>query len=179
MIEMSLEQLKYPVGRFDLEGKLPAGGRAELIESLATVPTRLTTAVAGLSDEQLNTPYREGGWTVRQLVHHVPESHMNAYIRFKWGLTEDTPAIKTYHEGRWAELPDARTGPIDVALALLSALHRRWDLLLRSMADSDFSRSIHHPEWGVMQLTVLLRQYEWHGRHHVAHVTRLRQRMGW
>jgi hypothetical protein len=177
--EISMEQLKYPVGRFDLTGQLPAGGRTELIDSLATVPARLSRAVQGLSKEQLDTPYRQGGWTVRQLVHHVPDSHMNAYIRFKWGLTEDFPTIKTYHEGGWAELPDVQTTPIDVSLSLLMAIHARWDRLLRNMADSDFARSINHPEWGAMHLTTLLRQYEWHGRHHVAHVTELRKRMGW
>jgi hypothetical protein len=177
--EISLEQLKYPVGRFELNGALPAGGRLELIESLAMVPARLAEAVAGLSAGQLDTPYREGGWTVRQVVHHVPESHMNAYIRFKWGLTEETPRIKTYHEDRWSALPDGRTAPVEVSLALLAALHVRWDLLLRSMSDSDFARKIDHPEWGEMQLTTLLRQYEWHGRHHTAHVRNLRDRNGW
>lgn len=178
-VEIRLEQLRYPVGRFDVNGPLPAGGRRELIDSLATTPARLSRAVQGLSREQLDTPYREGGWTVRQLVHHVPDSHMNAYIRFKWGLTEDTPTIKTYLEGGWAELPDVPTTPIDVSLSLLMALHARWDRLLRNMADSDFARSIDHPDLGLVQLTTLLRQYEWHGRHHVAHVTALRKRMGW
>ena len=177
--EISLEQLKYPVGRFDLRGQLPPGGRPELIESLATVPARLNQAVRDLKQDQLDTPYREGGWTVRQLVHHVPDSHLNAYIRFKWGLTEETPRIKTYHEDRWAELPDARTAPIEISLALLTAVHARWDLVLRGMTDSDFLRTIDHPEWGAMQLETLLRQYEWHGRHHVAHVTNLRNRLGW
>jgi hypothetical protein len=158
---------------------MPAGGRQELIESLSTVPARLAQAVAGLSAEQLSTPYREGGWTVRQVVHHVPDSHMNAYIRFKWGLTEDTPTIKAYHEELWAELPDGRTAPVEVSLALLAAIHLRWDLVLRNMTDRDFARSINHPEWGSMQLTTLLRQYEWHGRHHVAHVRGLRERNGW
>ena len=177
--EISLEQLKYPVGRFDVKGAMPAGGHAELIDSLATTPARLARAVQGLTAEQLDTPYREGGWTVRQVVHHVPDSHMNAYIRFKWGLTEEAPTIKTYHEDRWAELSDGRTGPIDVSLALLTALHTRWDMLLKSMADNHFARSINHPEYGPMQLTTLLRLYEWHGRHHVAHITKLRDRMGW
>ncbi len=177
--DLSLEVLKYPVGRFELSGSLPEGGRAVLVESLMTVPERLVRAVEDLSREQLDTPYREGGWTVRQLVHHVPESHMNAYIRFKWGLTEDSPVIKTYHEDRWADLAEVRSAPITLSLNLLAALHARWDRLLRSMADSDFSRTIQHPEWGTMDLTTLLRQYEWHGRHHVAHVTRLRERRGW
>ena len=177
--DSSLEQLKYPVGRFNLKGELPAGGHAELIDSLASVPARLAQAVRGLSQAQLDTPYREGGWTVRQVVHHVPDSHMNAYIRFRWGLTEDAPRIKTYHEDRWAELPDARNAPIDVSLSLLAALHTRWDLLLRAMTDADLARTIDHPEWGVIPLTTMLRLYEWHGRHHVAHVVSLRERAGW
>jgi hypothetical protein len=179
IMEKSLEDLKYPVGRFVLKQEVPHGERAALIESLATVPARLKHAVEGLSQEQLDTPYREGGWTVRQLVHHVPDSHLNAYLRFKWGLTEEAPRIKIYHEDRWAELPDARTAPISVSLDLLTAIHARLDVLLRSMAAEDFTRTIEHPELGTMDLTTLLRQYEWHGRHHVAHVTRLRERRGW
>jgi hypothetical protein len=177
--DIELEQLKYPVGRFNVKGELPAGGHAELIESLAGVPARLAEAVQGLTAAQIDTPYREGGWTVRQVVHHVPDSHLNAYIRFKWGLTEENPTIKTYHEDRWAELVDGRTAPIDMSLSLLEAVHKRWDFLLRGLTESDFQRTIDHPEWGAMQLTTLLRLYEWHGRHHVAHVTNLRSRRGW
>ena len=174
-----MEDLQYPVGRFDKTGSIPAGGRAPLIASLAEVPVRFRKAVESLSDKQLDTPYREGGWTVRQVSHHVPDSHMNAYIRVKWGLTEDAPAIKTYDEKLWSELPDARTAPIGASLQILSAIHERWDFLLRSMTDKDFARTIKHPEWGEIDLNTLLRLYEWHGRHHIAHVTNLRQRMGW
>jgi hypothetical protein len=173
------EDLRYPVGRFDPTAPLPAGGRAALIESLEAAPSRLRRAVDSLSDAQLDTPYRDGGWTVRQLAHHVPESHMNAYVRMKWGLTEDAPAIKTYDEKLWAELPDARTAPIAPSLTLLDAIHARWVILLRSMADKDYARTIKHPEWGEIDLLMVLRLYEWHGRHHVAHVAKLRERRQW
>ena len=174
---MALEDLKYPVGRFDPAGPLPAGGVPALIESLATVPARMRAAVAGLGEAQLDTPYREGGWTVRQVVHHVPDSHLNAYIRMKWAVTEDNPAIKTYDEKLWSELADARTAPVEVSLALLTALHARWDLFLRGLADADFQRPMIHPEWGGLRVVTLLQLYEWHGRHHVAHITGLRTRL--
>jgi hypothetical protein len=174
-----MEDLRYPVGKFDRSQPMPPGGRAVLISSLSEVPVNMRAVVQGLSESQLDTPYREGGWTVRQVVHHVPDSHMNAYIRFKWGLTEEVPSIKTYDEAAWSQLPDARTGPIDVSLDLLSAIHARWDILLRNMTDSDYERAIRHPEWGDIKLASMLQLYEWHGRHHVAHVERLRTRMGW
>ena len=174
-----MEDLRYPVGRFDKDGAIPVGGRVALIDSIAGLPSRFRHAVDSLSDSQLDTPYREGGWTVRQVAHHLPDSHMNAYIRVKWGLTEDAPTIKTYDENLWSQLPDARTSPIKVSLDLLSAIHERWVFLLRSMTDKDFSRTIRHPEWGQIDLNTLLRLYEWHGRHHTAHVANLRQRMGW
>lgn len=174
-----MEDLRYPLGRFDRKQPLPEGGRAALIEIIEQVPARMREAVAGLSDKQVDTPYRAGGWTVRQLVHHVPESHMNAYIRMKWGLTEDAPKIKTYHEDRWAELPDARTAPIAPSLALLDAIHARWALLLHAMADDDWQRTIIHPDWGEMDLLTLLKMYAWHSRHHIAHVTELRRRSSW
>ena len=174
-----MEDLRYPVGRFDRHAPLPAGGRHALINSLATVPARLEDALSSLTDNQLDTPYREGGWTVRQVTHHLPESHMNAYIRMKWGLTEDVPTIKTYHEERWAELPDGRTAPIAASVELLTAIHRRWVIMLESMEDKDYLRAIRHPELGEMDLLTLLKMYEWHGRHHIAHVLNLRQRMRW
>jgi hypothetical protein len=174
-----MEDLKYPVGRFDPKSPLPVGGRSTLIESVAAAPYRLRQAVESLSDAQLDTPYRDGGWTVRQVVHHVPESHMNAYVRMKWGLTEDRPLIKTYDENLWAQLPDVRTGEIEPSLTLLDALHKRWVILLNSMSDVDYQRTIKHPEWGEIDLQTLLKQYEWHGRHHLGHVTGLRERSGW
>jgi hypothetical protein len=139
----------------------------------------LRAAVAGLNEEQLNTPYRDGGWTVRQVIHHVPESHMNAYIRFKLALTEDDPTIKPYNEAAWAETADVRDTPVEVSLALLDNLHNRWVVLLKSMSDADFSKQFRHPELGVVPLVKNLALYAWHGKHHVAHITSLRERKQW
>ena len=171
--------LRYPVGRFDPAAEVPHEQRTALIDSIAATPARLRAAVAGLDQAQLDTPYRDGGWTVRQLVHHVPDSHLNAYVRFRLALTEDTPAIKTYDEKLWAELPDVRIVPIETSLTLLAAVHERWDAVLRAMNAGDFERRLRHPEWGEVTLGMMLRLYEWHGRHHVAHATALRERMGW
>lgn len=139
---------------------------------------RLRAAVEGLTEAQLDTPYRPGGWTVRQVVHHVPDSHLNAYIRMKLALTEDGPTIKPYDENLWAELSDSRM-PVDASLSLMDALHRRWVTVLRSLQPADFARTFLHPEAGVVSLDRLIALYAWHGRHHVAHITSLRQRMGW
>jgi uncharacterized damage-inducible protein DinB len=171
--------LQYPIGRFAFPGQVPAGERTVFIQEIAQAPSDLRAAVAGLSGEQLDTPYRPGGWTVRQVVHHVPDSHMNSYVRFRLALTEDEPTIKPYEESRWAELADARTAPIEPSLALLEALHERWVLLLRSLSDADFARPFRHPEMGVVRLDQNLALYAWHGRHHVAHIKSLRERMGW
>ena len=157
---------------------LDAAQRATAITSIDETPARLRRAVHGLVDQQLDTPYRPGGWTVRQVVHHLPDSHINSYCRFKLALTEDTPVIKTYEEARWAELPDARA-PIEISMALLDALHRRWVLLLRHIPDDGWNRTLRHPDMGVMRVDWLLAFYGWHGPHHVAHVTRLRERKGW
>lgn len=173
------EQARYPLGRFDMTPTLPAAQRPALIVEIARAPAHLRQSIAGLTPAQLNTPYRTGGWTVRQVVHHVADSHMNAYFRFKLALTEDVPRIKTYDEKAWAELADTRTVPVDISLALLDALHRRWVALLESMDDHAFDRTLDHPELGPVSLTAMLRLYEWHGRHHVAHITSLRKRMGW
>jgi hypothetical protein len=135
--------------------------------------------VTGLNDGQLDTPYRDGGWTVRQVVHHVPESHMNAYIRFKLALTEDDPTIKPYDEAAWAELPDVPETPIEISLALLEALHSRWVTMLHLMSDADFLKQFRHPERGVVTLEMNLALYAWHGKHHVAHITSLRERKQW
>src|SRR5262249_10530754 len=137
------------------------------------------TAVQGLSPQQIETPYRDGGWTVRQVVHHVPESHMNAYIRFKLALTEDEPTIKPYREDRWAQLPDCQATPLEVSLALLESLHERWVGLLHLLKPEDWKRTFRHPELGIVSLEKNLALYSWHGRHHVAHITELRKRMGW
>jgi len=174
-----MDDLRYPVGRYTLPEEVSAEQRREWLGQVAEAPARLREAVRGLSDEQLDTPYREGGWTVRQVVHHVPDSHMNAVIRFKLGLTEDTPTIKTYEESEWAKLPDVRVTPVETSLALLDALHDRAMRLLEALDESQWQRTFRHPELGVMRLDQTLGMYAWHGRHHVAHITGLRERMGW
>ena len=170
---------RYPIGKFSFEEPLTAAQKKQYLNDIEQTPARLRTAVRGLSDEQLNTPYRDGGWTVRQLAHHVPDSHMNAYIRFKLALTEDEPTIRPYMEDRWAELPESKQAPIDVSLALLDSLHQRWTLVLRNIPDADWKRTFRHPEMGLLSLEKTLALYAWHGRHHVAHVTSLREKMGW
>jgi uncharacterized damage-inducible protein DinB len=169
---------RYPIGKFHRE-PFTKEKEKEWIEEVAAAPGRLRAAVQGLSPEQLDTPYREGGWTVRQVVHHVPESHMNAYIRFKLALTEDVPTIKPYMEDRWAKLEDVGKTPIEVSLSLLDSLHQRWVILLKSLTDADFERKFRHPELGELTLGTNLGLYAWHGKHHVAHITSLRERMGW
>lgn len=171
--------LRYPIGRYRKVASLTPEEREAAIDAIAATPVRLRAAILGLTPEQLDTRYRPDGWTVRQLIHHIPDSHINSYVRFKLALTEDNPTIKTYEESRWAELEDARSAPIEVSLALLEALHHRWVRLLRSLQAEDFARTLNHPEHGSMTLDSLLALYGWHGRHHVAHITRLRQRMGW
>ncbi len=150
-----------------------------MIDQIAAAPLRMREAVSGLTPSQLDTTYRPGGWTLRQVVHHVPDSHLNAYVRFKLALTEDGPTIKPYDEARWAELSDTRDTPLNTSLAMLEALHDRWVRLLRSMAPADFQRQLKHPESGTMTLDALLSLYAWHGRHHVAHITSARERNHW
>jgi uncharacterized damage-inducible protein DinB len=174
-----MTDLQYPIGKFKYDGPLTPAQRQMCINQIEEAPARLRAAVAGLSDEQLDTPYRPGGWTVRQVVHHLPDSHLNSYIRFKLALTEDKPVIKTYEQDRWAELYDVRTAPIEASLILLEGLHRRWVTLLRSLSEKDFARTFQHPELGVVSLDKNLSLYAWHGWHHVAHITSLRERMGW
>jgi len=174
-----MTDLRYPIGSFTFApGATPLQRRASIRE-IADAPHALRDAVAGLDDAQLDTPYRPGGWTVRQVVHHVPDSHLNAYIRFKLALTEDTPTIRPYDEAAWARVADTARTPIDVSLALLDALHQRWRILLDTMGDADFARELVHPEHGTITLDWMLQLYAWHGRHHVAHVTALRAREGW
>jgi len=174
-----MEDLRYPIGKFNLPGPLTDQARREMIRTIAETPKRIRNAVAGLSDAQLNTPYREGGWSVRQVVHHVADSHMNAYVRFKLGVTEQEPKVKTYEEKLWAETFDARSAPVEVSLLLLENLHRRWVLFLESLGAADFKRKIDHPDNGPMDLNDLLSLYSWHGRHHEGHILNLRKRMGW
>jgi len=171
--------LSYPIGRFDFNKPVAAEERAQLIAEIEATPSRLREAVRGLGDEQLDTPYRPGGWTVRQVVHHVADSHMNSYLRFRLALTEEEPAVKGYDQEKWAELPDARTGPVEMSLALLDGLHVRWVSLLRNLAEPDFERRFRHSELGLVRLDTNLALYAWHGRHHAAHITGLRGRMGW
>ena len=170
---------RYPVGGFRLEGPVTPRLLAAWLDEIAAAPARLREAVCGLDDAKLDTPYREGGWTVRQVVHHLPDSHLNAYVRFRLALTEDVPAIRLYQEARWAELPDARTGAVEVSLALLETLHARWVGLLRALTGADFQREFVHPEQGAQTLAVATAKYAWHGRHHIAHITELRARHGW
>jgi hypothetical protein len=169
---------RYPIGKFEYQGTPTTEQRLELISNIEQTPARLRAAVSGLSDSQLNTPYRDGGWTLRQLAHHVPDSHMNAYIRFKLALTEDEPTIKPYQEARWAELRDSQAAP-EISLVLLDCIHKRWVMVLRAMNETDWKRTFRHPELGTMTLEKTLDLYSWHGRHHVAHVTTLREKLGW
>jgi hypothetical protein len=173
------EDLKYPIGRFVPRAALTADARTALIDDVAALPGDLRAVVTRLSGAQLDTPYRPGGWTVRQVVHHLPDSHMNAYVRFKLALTEHEPTIRPYDEAAWAELPDGRSHDIVTSLVLLEALHRRWALLLRSLDEQQFHRTFRHPELGEVALEASLQLYAWHGRHHVAHITRLREREAW
>ena len=170
---------RYPIGKFSFDGTLTAEKKKQYLDDIEQTPARMRAAVRGLSDQQLNTAYRDGGWTVRQVAHHVPDSHMNAYIRFKLALTEDEPTIRPYMEDRWAELPESKQAPIDVSLALLDSLHQRWTMVLRNIPDADWKRTFRHPEMGLLSLEKTLALYAWHGKHHVAHVTTLREKMGW
>ena len=171
--------MRYPVGPLTYDPASTPAKRREWIRQIAATPAALRTAIAGLTPAQLDTPYRPGGWTVRQVTHHVPESHMNAYVRFKLALTEDNPTIKPYDEAAWANTADTARTPVDVSLALLDALHQRLVALLESLGDADYARPLMHPDNGPMTIDRLLQVYAWHGRHHVAHVTSLREREGW
>jgi uncharacterized damage-inducible protein DinB len=156
-----------------------SGVRSANMQTLRLLPVRLRAAVSGLSDAQLDTPYREGGWTARQVVHHVADSHANCYIRFKLALTEDWPTVKPYDEAAWANLADSRWLPVEVSLAMIEALHGRWVGLLESLSDEDFQKGFEHPELGRQNLAKVLALYDWHSRHHTAHITHLRARQGW
>ena len=170
--------LRYPIGKFERPAGATPEERKERIDTIAAAPARYRGAVRGLSDEQLDTPYRPEGWTVRQVIHHVADSHMNSFIRFRLALTEEEPPVKPYDEAKWALLADARE-PVEISLQLIDSLHHRWVVMLRSLADADFSRTLKHPEIGVIDLDFLLALYAWHSRHHEAHITGLRDRLGW
>lgn len=168
---------RYPIGRFDAPDSSQDVDR--WIETISLAPAELRAAVTGLTDSQLDTPYREGGWTLRQVVHHVPDSHLNAYTRLKLALTEESPVIRPYMEDRWAELEEAKAAPIEMSLQLLAALHTRWATALRSLDAADLERTFQHPDTGSVTLFRNIAMYAWHGRHHIAHITSLRERMGW
>lgn len=175
-----MSDVRYPIGPFSSVGRALTGEeREQLIGSIEGHPARMRAAVDGLSDEQLDTRYRDDGWTVRQVVHHVVDSHLNAYVRFKLALTEDDPTIRTYEEHLWAELPDGKTAPVEGSLAILDTLHARWVACLKNMEPEDFARPLHYPGVGDVRVDLLLELYGWHGPHHEAHVTSLRDREGW
>ena len=175
-----MDDPRYPVGPFESVGRALTGAeRSAFIDAIEAHPAGMRAAVEGLSDVQLDTPYREGGWTVRQVVHHVVDSHVNSYVRFKMAVTELKATIVTYDQATWAELPDAKLAPVDGCLAILDALHIRWVAFLRALSPEDCLSQIRHPEWGDITVDVLLEIYGWHCPHHEGHITRLRERMGW
>lgn len=174
-----MDELRYPLGEFEWPAAVSADELERWIGEIESAPARMRAAVTGLSDAQLDTRYRPEGWTLRQVVHHVADSHMNSYIRFKLALTEDNPAIKPYDEARWAELPEAKSGPVELSLALLERLHARWVVVLQSMDASALSRTLQHAELGRIRLDVQTGLYAWHGNHHIAHITTTREREGW
>ena len=170
--------LRYPLGKFERPKSVTASDREEWIRQIAETPAKLRKAVTGLGERELDTPYRPGGWTVRQVVHHLPDSHMNSYTRFKLAVTEDEPTIKGYDEARWAELADASRAPVETSLTLLASLHERWVTFLRSLTDEQWGRKFRHPDLGVLRIDENLALYGWHGRHHVAQIEALREREG-
>ncbi|PWW29515.1 putative damage-inducible protein DinB [Cytobacillus oceanisediminis] len=170
--------LRYPIGKFNYEGEPTAELLERWIKEIEELPLELKEAVKGLNDEQLDTAYRSEGWTIRQVVHHIADSHLNSYTRFKLTLTENTPTIKLYEEGKWAKLPDSKL-PVDVSLKLIEALHSRWVFLLRSLKQDELEKTFQHPDSGVVKLSINIGIYAWHGLHHVAHITSLRDRLGW
>ncbi|HWI61568.1 MAG TPA: bacillithiol transferase BstA [Symbiobacteriaceae bacterium] len=174
-----MDDLRYPIGTFTFDPETAPAQRQSWIEEIAAAPAKIRAAVAGLAADQLDTPYRESGWTVRQVIHHLADSHLNSYVRFKLALTETDPTIKPYDETRWAEMPDARIGRAEISLELLEALHERWTITLRAMSEADFGRAFIHPDMGRVTLDRALALYAWHCRHHTAHITSLRSRMGW
>lgn len=173
------EDLRYPIGNFSFDAANGASNRVASIQAIEELPVRLRQAIAGLNDEQLQTPYREGGWTVHQLIHHIADSHINSFVRFKLALTEDKPTIKTYEEADWAETTDVTQVPVEISLKLLDALHERWFILLASLSDEAFARQLNHPDHGLIDLEYLTALYAWHSRHHTAHIANLREKMNW
>ena len=176
---MHRDDFAYPIGKFEAPARVDAILRATFVDQIDALPATLSNTVRVLNDRQLDTPYRPGGWTVRQVVHHLPDSHINAYVRFKLALTEEEPTIRPYDESRWAQVPDAQCGPVALSLDLLESLHRRWVAAIRSLPDAEFERTFRHPDLGVMTLNQQLALYAWHGRHHTAQITSLALREAW
>lgn len=174
-----LDEVRYPVGDFAIDPEVTVAKRKRWLAQMAELPQRLAAALSGLDDRQLDVPYREGGWTPRQVVHHLADAHMNGFVRFKLALTEDRPPIKTYEEARWAETADGRDAPAETSLRLLTALHERWIILLESLPEARFACAFRHPQRGVMTIDKAIQLYAWHGIHHTAHITALRARRGW
>jgi len=170
---------RYPIGNLAVPAEITPAARAGAIAEIASAPQKLRAAITGLNDLQLDTPYRDGGWTIRQVVHHVADSHMNAYVRWRLALTETEPTIKPYEESAWAKLEDAAHAPVEVSLRLLEPLHERWTTLLRSAKQHEFARTFRHPDHGIRTLDWMLFLYAWHGKHHTAHITELRRQKGW
>jgi DinB superfamily len=177
-VRMTTTDLRYPIGEFAMPASVTPAMRSDAIAAIADLPACMRAAVRGLSDAQLDTPYRPGGWTVRQVVHHVPDSHMNAFVRLKLALTEDNPTVKPYDEKAFAALADTRL-PVHASHFLLEGLHERWVAVLNALTPEQFARPLHHPEIGAITVDYLVQTYAWHSRHHVAHITRLREREGW
>ena len=176
---MDLEKLKYPIGRYQVEDSINKNLIDNWIKEIESLPQKLYDEVKGLKPDQLKTPYRPDGWTVQQVVHHIADSHMNAYIRFKLALTENKPMIKPYDEKLWAELPDSNLVDINVSLDLIKSLHKRWSALLRNLSEEDLNKEFLHPESGMKNLKETVCHYAWHGNHHLAHITSIKQRMNW
>jgi uncharacterized damage-inducible protein DinB len=174
-----MEDLRYPIGKYDFQGEITRAIADQWIEEIASLPKRLWETASGLSEKQLDTPYRPGGWSVRQLIHHIGDSHLNSYVRFKWALTEDNPTIKAYDQEAWAKLPDSQKTTVEDSLAFIDILHKRWLLLLRSLSEKDLKKEYFHPESGSTTLGKTVGLYAWHGNHHLSHITSLRKRMNW
>ncbi|WP_174887672.1 YfiT family bacillithiol transferase [Cohnella herbarum] len=175
-----IQDLRYPIGQFEHEDEITPQRRQEWITEISSLPTKLASALEGLGKDQLNTPYRPDGWTIRQVAHHIADSHLNSFTRFKLALTEEQPTIRPYYEDRWALLDDTTKAPVELSTTLIAALHERWVMLLRSMSEQDYARTFYHPGSKLtIRLDYALGSYAWHGRHHVAHITSLRKRMGW
>ena len=175
-----MENLRYPIGKFQMPENFTKENIDTWIQEIDNAPEQYGDMIFGWTDGQLDTPYRPEGWTVRQLIHHVADSHMNSYIRFKWTLTENEPTIKAYDEKLWAELPEAKTAPVELSLGLIYSLHARWVMMLRNLSEDDLKKKFIHPESGkAIALNTMVALYAWHGKHHLAHIEGLRERMGW